>query len=199
MPLEQDEPGSAVYDQPAEQVRAKAGTQAYDPQTVQPTPPSPASVSPPEDVGSTSGADGPSEEPEPLPEFDPRYIEEFQGLLYVGALRETFTWLGHQFVIRTLMTNELVEVAMIAKDYKGSDAESKAYQAAVVAGCVLTVDGKELPMPLTNDPADTLMRNRFDYVMAHWFPPTLDVLYERYFALELKVRAVIDSMGNRSG
>ena len=200
MPLDDVPMEQSVYDQPS-------GIAAYDPETVQPTrnSPAPSSDTAPGDAGGTSGKDGEQapedeEQPEePLPKFDPRYVEEFRGLIYVGALTDTFTWLGHRFVIRTLTTGELAEVALAVKVYDGSDAVMKVYQAAVVAACVTSVDGQPMPIPLTNGADDTSFINKFNYVMRCWFPPVLDVVYERYYGLEIKVRQVIAAMGNPTG
>lgn len=200
MPLDDVPLEESVYDQPS-------GIAAYDPETVQPTStsPAPSSQTAPGNLGGTTGEDGEQtpeggEQPEEsLPEFDPRFKEEFRGLIYVGALTDTFTWLGHTFVIRTLTTGELAEVALAVKVYDGSDAVLKVYQAAVVAACVISVDGQPMPTPLTNDVNDTAFNNAFRYVMRSWFPPVLDVIYQRYYSLEIMVRQVIEAMGNHSG
>lgn len=143
---------------------------------------------------------GQAELPARLPEFDHRLRDEFTGLLYLGALTKTFDWLGHRFVIRTLRTGELIAVSLAVRDYVGSDAYLKAWQAAMVGACVVTVDGRPLPpVPLTDHPEDSLVRARTQYVMDHWFPPVPDHIYERYIELELVVRQVIATMGKASG
>jgi len=140
----------------------------------------------------------PSEDEKPLA-FDERFKEDFEGLLYIGRLTDDFYWLGHHFVIRTLTMGEIIEVGLLHKEYAGSLADVKAYQAAVVAGCVVSVDGKPLPMPLTNDPEDTELINKFQYVLRSWYPPTLDVIYERYLLLEARANQVIEAMGKAQG
>lgn len=160
----------------------------------------PADADLPQPADDDSGADDrAAPPPEPVPEFDARWREEFTGLLYLGALSSEFTWLGHHFVVRTLTTGELAEVALAAKRYEGTDGAYKAYQAAVVAAAVVSVDGQAMPSPLTTDPRDTPFLNRYRYVMRSWYPPVLDAVYQRYFDLEIKVREVIEAMGNRSG
>lgn len=172
----------------------------YDPR-VQPTShsPAPSSQSAPGD-GGTPGADVPAEEgQQPLPEFDPRYRTQFEGLMYIGALTDEFDWMGHKFVVRTLRTDELLEIALMIQPYVGTQGEDKAYQAGVVAACVISVDGKPLPSPISSDPADTPLSNRYRYVKQYWYGPTLDAIYQRYYRLELTVREVLEAMGNRSG
>lgn len=204
MPLPEERPlEESVYDSPHQASRMAS----FDPETVQPASTSPAPSSTAPGIGGTQGADGeqtgadqePGPQAEELPKFDQRFTEEFNGLLFVGALTDTFTWLGHEFVIRTLTTGELAEVALAVKKYGDTDAALKVWQAAVVAACVMTVDGRPMPLPLTNDPNDTEFLNRFRFVMRSWFPPTLDAVYQRYYNLELTVRRVIEAMGNHSG
>lgn len=160
--------------------------------------PPPSSIAPGESA-EPHRVDDETDEPEPLPEFDPRYKQDFEGLLYLGRLTDTFTWLGHTFTIRTLTSGEVMEVGLLHKPYVGTLADVKAYQAAVVAACVLEVDHKPMPVPVTNDPSDTALVGKFQYVMQSWFPPTLDVVYDRYMLLEERVERVIEAMGKASG
>lgn len=140
-----------------------------------------------------------SEPEEELPEFDPKYRQDFEGLLFIGNLSDTFDWLGHKFVIRTLTTGEILEVGLLHKKYGQSLADLKAYQAAVIAACVVSVDGRPLSVPLTNEVDDTLLANKFSYVLRSWFPPVLDVIYDKYLSLEERVQKVLDAMGKAQG
>jgi hypothetical protein len=139
------------------------------------------------------------EVPEDIPEFDPRVKEDFEGLMYLGRLTDEFKWLGHHFVIRTLTVDEILEVGILHRLYSETVSDTKAYQAAVVAACVITVDGKALPMPLSTEPTDTDLINKFRYVKRSWYPQTLDAIYERYLLLEAKVDEVIKAMGKVPG
>jgi hypothetical protein len=171
------------------------------PPTVQSTSSRPAPSSDAPGIGGTSGQEESSggEAADPPPEFDERYRDEFTGVMFIGALKDSFTWLGHTFKIRTLKTDEFVEIGLLVKPYEGTASEIKALQAATVAGCVLSVDGRPLPQAISSDPSQTDLSLRFEYVMKHWYAPTLDVVYERYYILELRVRELLDAMGNRSG
>lgn len=150
----------------------------------------PSSSQPPNTV------DEVSEEPQPAA-FDPRYREEFEGLLFIGSLRKRFRWAGHEFVIRTLVTNELLEVSLLQKPYQGSMGEIKAYQAAVVAASILSVDGKPPPLPITDE--ISALEARFHYVINHWQPIVIDMLYGQVMDLEAKVNEVLAAMGKAVG
>lgn len=199
MPVSEGPLEESVYDNPS-------APGLFPVSAVQPESPSPAPLSTAPGFGGTPGNDGqapeqvePQDQEDPLPEFDSRWQDEFEGLLYIGALTEEFTWLGHRIVIRTLTTEEMAEIALASKPYLGTEAELKAYQAGVVAASVVTVDGVPLPAPLTTAPGDTPFSNRFRYVWKNWRPPVLDAIYQRYVSLEIKVREVIEAMGNHSG
>lgn len=196
MPFEDQPLEESVYDRPP-----TGSMQPYDPADVQPTSPSPAPSSTAPGIGDTSGEDAneSGEQDRELPEFDPRWRDELRGLIYLGALTDEFDWLGHHFKIRTLTTGELAEVALIAKPYGDSEAALKAWQAAIVAACIVSVDGQPIALPLTSEIDDSLVRAKFRYVMEKWFPPILDVIYNRYVALEYTVREVIEAMGKASG
>lgn len=139
--------------------------------------------------------EGKADEAPPLPEFDPKFRQDFEGLMYLGRLTDTFEWLGHSFTIRTLTAGEILEVGLLHKQYAGTLADVKAYQAAVVAACVVYVDDQPMPLPITTDPADTALLNKFRYVLKRWYPPILDVIYERYLLLEARVQEVLVAMG----
>lgn len=208
MPFDPDgdsQPESTVYDKPP---AFNPYDPPEDPEVVQPPSPGPAQSSTEAlGFGDTSGADDESQEEapqdqteeEPLPEFDPRYREDFEGLLYLGRLEETFSLWGHTFVIRTLTTEQLAEIGQIVRPHEGSNAKNAVYQSAVVAASVVTVDGKPLPQSITIDNSDELTTVRYPYVLKKWMPPVREALYNRSMLLELKTRQVLHAMGEASG
>lgn len=158
-------------------------------------PPTTTPVEPQTPAGQGAGAP-PAEAPV---EFDPKVKQEFEGLLFVGALTTTFDYLGHRFVLRTLTQDELLEIALAIKPYVDTSAEVKANMMAIVAACVVSVDGRALPHPITLDTGDTVFQNHWRYVRANWYPPVIDAVFNQYVVLEWKVQEVIAAMGNRSG
>lgn len=159
-----------------------------------------SSDAPPSDQEPHPASDGDDEvQVEPLPEFDERMKQPFEGLLFLGRLQRTFHWMGHSFVIKTLNVDEILEVGLVHAKYVGTMGEVKAYQAAVVAASIVSVDGKPPPLPITNEASDTLLAARFEYVKGSWFPPTVDVCYEQYLFLEKQMFEVIEAMGKASG
>ena len=161
-----------------------------------PIPQGPAEEFPPTDgtpQGETQASDG-----DPLPEFDPRFRTDFEGLTYIGALTHEFQWAGHQLRIRTLTIEDLLEVGLAQAQYRDTLGDSRAYITAVVAACIVNVDGKPLPQPLTSNPSDTPFSNAFTYVKSQWYPWTADAVYQEFTKLEARVDEVIKAMGKAS-
>lgn len=178
----------------------------FDPTTVRPSlsDPSQSSEAPgvaeSHDGSDVSGEGVEQEADKQVPQFDPRYREPFKGLLFLGALSKTYTWLGHEFQIRTLTTEEVLAVALVTAKYEGTLAAQRAYVTAVVAMATESVDGEQLPHPYKRDSlGNGYTEGRFNYVKANWFPSTIDAIYTQYLTLENTVREVFAEMGNASG
>jgi hypothetical protein len=142
-------------------------------------------------------SEGPDQEEEELPAFDDQYRQDFIGLTFVGKLSHDFEWMGHRFRIKTLMTDELIQIGLVHAKYQQTLSDVKAYQTLVVAACLETLDGKQLPVPISMDV--DLVEARFDYIKTHWYPWTIDAVYEQYLLLEVRVQKVIAAMGKVSG
>lgn len=162
-------------------------------------PPGPGSVEEPSAAVTTEPQSAPDDpQIDELPEaFDERYREDFEGLLYLGKLQHSFTWLGHRFTIRTLTTDEIVEVGQIHREYAPSIADAKVYQGAVVAACVVELDGMPLRVPIDQSEDELILK--FRYVMKNWFPPVLDVIYSKYLQLEARATDILIQMGKARG
>jgi hypothetical protein len=174
----------------------ETGYTPFDPTDVRPhlTPSPPPSSPAPGDGGRLPGAN--------VSEgyFDPRYVEDFNGLMYLGALSKEFSFVGHTFSIRTLMAGDYLIAGQLMAPYYGTIGEPRAYATAMVAMCVMSVDGQPLPTPIqTSSDEIEWARQRFNYVKSHWFAPIIDVVYNEFLALEARAKAVLDEMGKASG
>lgn len=148
----------------------------------------------PLDDGADLGGGGEAKGPEEPAQFDPRHTEAFTGLLFLGRLQKTVRLWGHEFVIRTLSTDDAVEVGMFVKEFQGTRGENAVYQSAVLAAAVVTVDGQEIPAQALG-PADSHIPVRAQWIMRKWMPPVRERIWEEVFTLESQVREVLDAMG----
>jgi hypothetical protein len=126
-------------------------------------------------------------------EFDPEYKKSFEGLLFIGKVSRTFKWLGHTFTIKTPTIDDMLEAGQLHQPYVGTIGDIKAWQSLMVAASLVTVDGKPLPIPISDE--TTSLQTKFNYINEHWYPWTTDALYEQYILLDAEVREVIDAMG----
>jgi hypothetical protein len=132
-------------------------------------------------------------------EPDPRWRTDFHGLLYLGALRARFNWLGHVFRIRTLRSDEELIVAQLGAAWAETLGGTRAHAIAMVALCVESIDGRPMPAPLGEQDAGSIgwAEERFRYA-GRWYSYTIDAIFERYLELEGRVREVMTELGKGS-
>lgn len=139
-------------------------------------------------------------EPEPekksLPSFDEKHKLDLEGLLYLGRLSKTFRWAGHKFKIRTLTTQDVLEVGRLTKDYIGTSAEMRAWQAAMAGACTVSVDGQVIYPPLNPDESEVEAHFRWANDQYPW---TIDKIFEQLMLLDGVVAEVLEEMGKASG
>jgi len=125
--------------------------------------------------------------------FPDEWKEEFEGLLYLGYLQREVTKIPfHKFVVRTLTTNEKIEVSLLTKPYVETVGFSRAWKAATVAAGLVSVDGRDLiPVGKNNN----ILRQKYDYVIENWYDITIEILYQEIDSLENQSIAVLQHLG----
>lgn len=145
-----------------------------------------------------SGSDKEQPDIEPA-EFDERQKLPFEGLLYVGYLEETVEIFGHTFRIATPSTTERLQLGQLHAEYANTLASEIAYQTLMVSAHLRSVDNRELPQPVTNDPKENAVRDRFRWVGENLRQPVIDRLFGLVLELNGKVDKVIAAMGEARG
>lgn len=125
-------------------------------------------------------------------EFPEEYKKDFNGLVFFGQLIDSFTYGGHDFVIKTLNNQELYNAALVSRRFVGTKAERASYAAGIVAMALVSIDGKEFVLQLGPD-NDTAQR-RYD-IITEWYPLVIDYVFEKYIELESQAKKVADSLG----
>ena len=129
----------------------------------------------------------------PVPKFDLKHRLNFEGLLYIGKISRNVKWAGHEFVIRTMKVDEILEVGQLHKPYVGTVSDVKAWQALTLAAVVETVDSQPIAFPIGE--GQSMIESKFHYIRSNWYPWTLDKLYEQYLVLDAQVTEVINARG----
>lgn len=196
------------FDDPTTPVEPPAEPPA---EPLEPREPEPAPTPQPEAPRPAQEQQEPAPEPEPEPEEEPKAEPEkpktfpdehkrtFEGLLHLGKLTEHVDAYGHDVVIQTLTMEQMMLAGLIHQRFRSTLGETRAWQAAILSAAIVSVDGKSLPIPVADVSTETLMRDRFEYISKHWYPPTVDVIYSAYLELEGQVEEVLNALGGASG
>lgn len=138
-------------------------------------------------------------DPEESVEFDPKHRTAFDGLLYLGYLTRTFTWMGHTFTIKTLNNEEILAVGQYCRRWGDTLAASKGYQITMCAMALVSVDGRLMPQPLgPGQPLLEQLNQRYEAIKG-WFGVTFDAIYQQYLGLEERQSTILEAMGKAHG
>jgi hypothetical protein len=138
-----------------------------------------------------SAPPSPPEEPT-TSTLDPKWMEAFEGLAYIGYLTGTLEIPFHKFVVRTLLSGEKLQVAQICREYEGATGYFRAQRAAIAGAGLLLADGRPI---LVADKTISVVQQKFDYVINTWFDPVIDLIYHKINALEGRAQELLKEMG----
>lgn len=127
----------------------------------------------------------------PASVFPPQSIVPLKGLLFLGALEETFEYGGHSFHIKTLTEGESLRVGQLIRDYRGTASEPEALRCFTVAACTVDVDGLAVSQPY-KEGYDQVFESAKE--VRKWYPAVVRAVYERYRRLEATASEVADSL-----
>lgn len=128
------------------------------------------------------------------PEFSDELVEPLQEFTVVGHLSDTFTYGGQDFTIRTMTIGE--ELEALRASTKFSDipvATGRIYATAMVAGSIQSLNGTPLVVPISEKQDIAALKFR---KVLEWYWPTIEVVYQRFAALETKQKEVLDGLAN---
>ena len=151
------------------------------------------------DAQETEGEDdsvpAPAPPSEQITELTDEERAQFRTLLTVGQLTHSFDLFEHKITIATMTTDDELRVGLVTKPYQDTQAWARAYQAAVCAAAIRTVDHKPLAVELTDD-ADPSVRfqHRLDVVL-RYNPLVVQYIYSEYLKLEGKFAELARKLG----
>jgi hypothetical protein len=131
-------------------------------------------------------------------EFPDEVNEDVDGLIWLGYLEDVVDYCGHEFVIRTLRSEEQLLASLVTKEYTDTLGQAKAWVAAHVGLALVSIDGDEDFCPKASFSKKDFARARFQYVTGKWFEPTINRLYNAYSDLLERQAAVLEEMENLS-
>ncbi len=118
-----------------------------------------------------------------IEDFPDAIREDVEGLLWLGYLQDTFSFCGHDFVIRTLRGDEELLAALISKEFIESVGQARAWAWAQIALALVSVDGDADFCPPAGPNKREYARARFQYCTSKWFWPVAAHIYSQYTQL----------------
>lgn len=171
----------------------------------EPFPQMPGGMAPPQqgptEVPPLPGAPLPTPpEDEQGEELSPEEQVMFSSLLTCGRRTKTLTVFEHTVVVQTLCCDDDLRIGMRVKDYQGTSGEQRAYQVAVVAAGLRTIDNQPLVAPTLFENADpeALYEEKFKKV-SKMYPTVVSQIYRAIMDAEVEFVKLATRLGKLDG
>lgn len=120
---------------------------------------------------------------DPFGAFPEQVREDVHGLMWLGYLEDSFSFCGHDFMIRTLRGDEDLQVGVLAKEFMETTSQAKAQVWATIALAIEAVDGDPNFCPQAGPDRRSYARGRFQYATQTWYWPLAVYVFDRYSRL----------------
>lgn len=122
---------------------------------------------------------------------------EFNELIHIGNLKDTFDWHQHKFEIKTLKIEEELVIGQLIKEFKDTIAEEKAAAVAIAAASVVSINNKPF-MPGYDQSVYVTIREKFNYIIKNWNWVVVETINSEYLQLLAKMYEILESVENLS-
>lgn len=130
---------------------------------------------------------------DPMDDLSPELQEAVEGLAWLGHLEDTFEFAGHTFTLRTLTGEEELLASVVAKEYRETLGEPKAWVWAQLALALQVVDEDPDFCPPLGPDKKEFARARFRWVTSRWHWPVAEQLMIFYNRLMARALAAIET------
>jgi hypothetical protein len=123
----------------------------------------------------------------------------FASLMTCGRRSKTLRILDHIVVIQTLCGSDDLRIGMYAKPYAGTAGEQRAYQIAVGAAAIRSINGQPIvPTLFENTDEDALFDQKIKKVEG-MYPTVINAIYKGALAAEREFVELVDRLGKSFG
>ena len=124
----------------------------------------------------------------------------FSTLLNCGRRHKTITVMGdHQVAIQTLNSDDDLRIGLYTKEFKDSDAYPRAYQIAVCASGIRTINNRPLYQPITEDEdADAVFMEKVNRIKKY-YPVVITEIYRAIMELDTEFADLARKLGKLKG
>jgi hypothetical protein len=141
------------------------------------------------------------EEPqaEEITELSERELGLFRQLITVGQRSKTVDVLGHTVVVQNLRVSDDLRIGLYCRDYEGTKMEQRAYQLAVCAAGIKTVNGNPIYQPLTGaEGEDEIFRVKAEK-LKDYYPVVITRIYRAIMDLDQEFVELAVKLGKLEG
>lgn len=124
----------------------------------------------------------------------------FSTLLTCGRRHKSITVMGdHQVAIQTLNSDDDLRIGLYTKEFKDSDAYPRAYQIAVCAAGIRTIDSRPLYQPITESEDEGAVFMEKISRMSKFYPVVITEIYRAIMDLDTEFAELARKLGKLSG
>jgi hypothetical protein len=136
---------------------------------------------------------------EEIDELSPEEQIMFATLLTCGRRSKTLHILDHTVVVQTLCASDDLRIGLYAKPYADTVGEQRAYQVAVAAAGLRTIDGKPLVQSLNVSPDEDAIFDQKVKVVEKMYPTVINRIYRAVLDAEKEFVELSTRLGKLSG
>lgn len=142
-------------------------------------------------------SDEPEAEPveETVTELTAEEREQFRYLLTVGRRTKNVEVVGHPVVISSLTCEDEIRIGAKVKEHRDSQGFARAYQCAMVAASVKSVDGESWDNWLEVNPDPDMVFDKKYRKAQQYHPLVVQYIYREVIALDSEFAELVDKLG----
>lgn len=135
----------------------------------------------------------------PQAELSPEEQVMFASLLTCGRRSKTLTILDHTVVVQTLCCDDDMRIGLYVKDYQNTLGESRAYQVAVAAAGLRSIDGSPLVQGLFEAADESALFDEKVKKVAGMYPTVVSQIYRAVLDAEKEFVELATKLGKLTG
>lgn len=132
-------------------------------------------------------------------ELSPEEQVMFASLLTCGRRSKTVAILDHTVVVQTLCGDDDLRIGLYVKEYMGTAGEQRAYQIAVAAAGIRTIDGKPLVNGLYEQADEAALFDQKVTRVAKMYPTVINRIYRAVLEAEQEFVELATRLGKFNG
>lgn len=136
---------------------------------------------------------------EEVTELSPEEEVMFASLMTCGRRTKVAHILDHTVVVQTLCGDDDLRIGLYVKDYVGSMGEQRAYQIAVAAAGIRTIDGQPLVQSLFAEADNDALFDQKVAKVAQMYPTVINRIYRAVMDAEKEFVELATKLGKLDG